>query len=205
MFLDRDGVINEERSDYVKRWEEFRFLPGALEALALLTEAGFGLFVVTNQSAIGRGLVLAGDIRDIHRRMMAEIERAGGHIAQTYCCPHAPEDRCECRKPRPGLLVKAAREYGLELTRCYLIGDKPTDVIAGQAVGCQCVLVLSGLGSRPDDSNSMGARPDGVHVCQDINEAAAWVVQTESQSVSGVGSTERDGRSAPCQPDGTSS
>jgi len=198
VFLDRDGVINEERSDYVKSWQEFRFLPGALEALSSLTEVGFRLFVITNQSAIGRGLVSAADVREIHRRMIVEIERAGGRIAQTYCCPHTPEQDCECRKPRPGLLVRAARECGLELTRCYLIGDKPTDIAAGEAVGCQCVLVPSGLEGRPTECGTVSLHRGGAHVCEDIGEAAAWIIQTESESVSGVGSAERIARSAPC-------
>jgi len=176
VFLDRDGVINEERSDYVKSWREFQFLPGALEAMASLTEAGLPLIVITNQSAIGRGLVSAAEVREIHRRMVAAIEEVGGRIAQIYCCPHTPEQHCECRKPRSGLLLSAAREHDLELARCYLIGDKLTDIAAGQAVGCQCVLVRSGLGDSQDGSMSMDP-PGGLFVCQNIGEAAAWVIQ----------------------------
>src|SRR5688500_5693601 len=105
VFLDRDGVINEYRSEYVRTWEELRFLPGAMEAIARLTRAGIPVVVVTNQSGIGRGVIAREVVDEIHRRMGEEIA-----IAAVMVCPHHPDDACECRKPKPGMLRQAARE-----------------------------------------------------------------------------------------------
>lgn len=181
VFLDRDGVINEERSDYVKSWGEFHFLPGALEAMAALTGAGFRLFVITNQSAIHRGLVSWGQVRDIHRRMREEIERAGGAVEAILVCPHRTDEGCECRKPRPGLLERAAREHSLDLEQCYVIGDKLSDIAAGQAVGCRCALVQTGLGDpheAGDEANVSGA----YRFCRDVKEAAEWILEREGEA-----------------------
>jgi len=181
VFLDRDGVINEERSDYVKSWGEFHFLPGALEAMSELTGAGCRLFVITNQSAIHRGLVSWGQVQDIHRRMREEIERAGGAVEAVLVCPHRPDEGCECRKPRPGLLERAAREYALDLNRCYLIGDKLSDIAAGQAVGCRCALVQTGL-ADPHQAGD-GANVSGAYrLCRDAREAAEWILEREGEA-----------------------
>ncbi len=147
VFLDRDGVINVYRPNYVRSWRDFRFIEGALDALALLTRHDLPLVVVSNQSVIGRGLVARETLDDIHGRMVREIEQAGGKVAAVYCCPHRPEERCACRKPEPGLLVQAARVLGLDLSRSYMIGDSIDDVRAGQRVGCTTLLVRTGRGS----------------------------------------------------------
>ena len=179
VFLDRDGVINEERADYVKNWQEFRFLPGALQAIASLTQAGFRTFVISNQSAINRGLASVEDVEEIHRRMKNEIERAGGDVEAILYCPHTPRENCRCRKPRPGLLEKAAKNYGLELERCYLIGDKLSDIEAGRAVGCYCVLVQTGIGvGEPTGARTSTAV--NCHICADITQAADWIIRVES-------------------------
>lgn len=181
VFLDRDGVINQERSDYVKNWQEFRFLPGAVQAIASLTEAGFRIFVISNQSVINRGHASLEDVEEIHRRMKNEIERAGGVVEGILCCPHMPEENCECRKPRPGLLEKAAKNYGLELERCYLIGDKLSDVAAGQGVGCHCVLVQTGREGTQLVSGQMSI-PGRHRLCRDISQAVAWILQAEREN-----------------------
>jgi len=148
VFLDRDGVINENRDDYVKGWEEIRFLPGVFQALARLAATPFRIGLVTNQSAIGRGILTTEQVEEINRRLVEEIEAHGGRIDGVYYCPHRPDDGCDCRKPRPGLLLRAARELDLELDRSYLIGDAASDVEAAMAAGCRPILVLSGLGQR---------------------------------------------------------
>jgi len=181
IFLDRDGVINEERSDYVKNWQEFRFLPGALQAIARLSKAGLRIFVISNQSVINRGLASLEDVEEIHHRMKNDVERAGGMIEGILYCPHTPEKNCECRKPRPGLLEKAAKIYGLELERCYLIGDKLSDVAAGQAVGCHCVLVQTGR----EGTQSVGGqvRTRGKYrSSRDIGQAVAWILEAEREN-----------------------
>jgi D-glycero-D-manno-heptose 1,7-bisphosphate phosphatase len=146
IFLDRDGVICENRSDYVKSWHEFQFLPGAKRSLAALSRLGLPIIVVTNQSMIGRGLISADTVEEIHERMAAEVAAYGGRIDRIIYCPHHPEERCGCRKPKPGMLVRAAEEIGIDLTRSYFVGDAVSDLLAAQQVGCQPFLVLTGRG-----------------------------------------------------------
>lgn len=142
--LDRDGVINHERADYVKQWSEFEFLPSALPALQRLATLGVPILVITNQSVIGRGLVSGATIQRIHRQAQDVIEKHGGRIDGFFVCPHHPDEKCACRKPKPGLLVQAASRFELELANCLFIGDSITDFQAAQAAGCQSILVASG-------------------------------------------------------------
>src|SRR6266516_2526702 len=148
IFLDRDGVINENRADYVKSWSEFRFLPGSREAIASLTKAGHRIVICTNQAGIARGLIPVETVEDIHRRMLAEIAEFGGVIEKVYYCPHGKDENCGCRKPRPGMLLRARDELGLDLSDAVFIGDSITDIRAGLAVGIRTVLVLTGLGAE---------------------------------------------------------
>lgn len=147
MFVDRDGVICWNRSDHVKSWEEFEFLPGALEALVCLSEADLAIVVVTNQAIVNRGIVPEGVVRDIHDRMVERVQLAGGRIDQVIYCPHRPDENCGCRKPAQGMISAAAERLGLDVAGSYLIGDACTDILAGQAAGCaRCYLVLTGRG-----------------------------------------------------------
>ena len=146
IFLDRDGVINENRSDYVKSWQEFRFLTGSREAIAKLTRAGHRIIVCTNQAAVARGYIASDTVDDIHRRMIASIAEVGGIIEHVYYCPHGKDDQCACRKPRPGMLLRARDELGVDLHDALFIGDSITDVRAGIAAGVRSILVLTGLG-----------------------------------------------------------
>ena len=148
VFLDRDGVINENRDHHVTSWQEFRFLPGALEAVTRLSRAGVRVFVVTNQAIINRGVVSQALVDSINWRMVSEIRRKGGIVEGIACCPHRPEEKCGCRKPKPGMLIDLARRHAVDLTRAALIGDALTDIEAGQAAGCRTVLVLTGRGRR---------------------------------------------------------
>ena len=148
IILDRDGVICENRTDHVKSWDEFRFLPRAKDSLAGLSRLGLPIIVFTNQAIIGRGMVPASVVDDIHRRMVAEVEAFGGRIDRVIYCPHRPEERCACRKPEPGLLLQVAEEMGIELSQSYVIGDAATDLLAGQQVDCRLFLVLTGRGMR---------------------------------------------------------
>ncbi|GAB4530999.1 MAG: D-glycero-beta-D-manno-heptose 1,7-bisphosphate 7-phosphatase [Anaerolineae bacterium] len=148
IFLDRDGVICENRSDHVKSWDEFEFLPGAKESVAALSQLGMPIIVVTNQAIVGRGMVPDRVVDDIHRRMVAELEDHGGRISRVVYCPHRPEDRCPCRKPEPGMLYQVADEMGIDLSRSYMVGDAATDLLAGQRAGCQLYLVLTGRGMQ---------------------------------------------------------
>lgn len=148
VFLDRDGVINENRADYVKSWDEVMFLPGSIEAMARLTRAGHRVIVCTNQAGVARGHMSVDVVEDIHCRMVAEAARSGGHIEKVYYCPHSCEADCPCRKPRPGMLLRARDELALDMRHAVFIGDCITDVLAGIAAGVCPILVLTGLGNE---------------------------------------------------------
>lgn len=144
ILLDRDGVINQERADYIKNWQEFQFLPGVLPALAQLATLPIPIVVITNQSAIGRGIIEAAVVADLHQRLHEVVTAAGGRIDAFFVCPHHPTDNCRCRKPQPGLLQQAAQQFAFSLTEAVFIGDAMTDYAAACAAGCQSILVKSG-------------------------------------------------------------
>ena len=146
--LDRDGVINRDRADYVKTPAELVFLPGSLDAIAALGRAGFGIVVATNQSGVGRGLFGIADLDAIHDRLQAEVSAAGGHLAGIFACPHAPEAGCACRKPRPGLLERIAHWAGIEPAQMIVVGDSARDLEAARGAGARAVLVRTGHGEH---------------------------------------------------------
>ncbi len=146
LFLDRDGVINEDREDYVKSWEEFRFITGVRSALKKLQQAKIPVVVITNQSIIGRGIVTEKELSYIHDRMINAVQKSGGRIAKIYFCPHRPDEQCHCRKPRIGLLKKAAKEMNLDLKKSLFVGDTLKDIQAGKRAGCRTLLVQTGQG-----------------------------------------------------------
>lgn len=171
LFLDRDGVIIENRSNHVRAWQDVAFLPGALSALSALANSDYRVIVVTNQSVIGRGLVSAQDVIDIHQRIVAVVAQRGGRIDASYMCPHAPEDECACRKPQPGLLLQAANEWDIDLAQSIMIGDALSDLAAGQAAGVgQTVLVRTGRGRQQEQLLS-GERGNGIVVTDDLRAA----------------------------------
>lgn len=158
IFLDRDGVIIENRSHYVRSWADVEIFPQALEALARLAGTRYKIVLVTNQSAVGRGLIARETAEEINRRLLKAINAAGGQVHGTYMCPHTPSDGCECRKPRPGMLLRAAQDLSIDLKSSIMIGDALTDLQAGRAAGLHRVaLVRTGRGAsqlqqpRPED------------------------------------------------------
>ena len=150
VFLDRDGVINRRRPDHVKAWEEFEFLPGVLAALASLRSMNTPVVVVTNQGAVGRGLLSAEALGRIHTRMLQAIRAAGGHVEAIYACLHAPAENCRCRKPAPTLLQRASLELGIALPASIMVGDSRSDVEAARAAGCRPVLISDSELADPD-------------------------------------------------------
>ena len=146
ILLDRDGVINRKAAagDYVKDWGEFEFLPGAIEAIRLLTQNGYDIYIITNQRGIARGMMSEHDLEVIHTRMKEELKKNGATIKQIYYCPHSDEDNCDCRKPKPGLLLRAANEHDFDLTKVVFIGDDQPDIEAGNAAGCKVIMVEPG-------------------------------------------------------------
>ena len=151
IFLDRDGVIIENRDRYVRAWADVVFLPGALAALARLSRAPLAVVIVTNQSAVGRGLLSEAEAESINNRLLEAIRAAGGRVDASYLCPHIDADGCDCRKPAPGLLRRAAADLDLDLPRSILIGDALSDLAAGRAAGVgRVALVRTGRGAAQE-------------------------------------------------------
>ena len=148
VILDRDGVINRESPDFIRTPAEWQPLPGSLEAIARLCRAGWTVTVATNQSGVGRGLLTLATLEMIHARMAEALAAHGARLAQIAYCPHLPEDGCDCRKPRPGLLHQIAARQGMALTNVPVIGDSLRDLEAARAVGARPILVRSGNGAR---------------------------------------------------------
>jgi len=145
VFLDRDGVINQKPPEgrYVTRWEDFRVLAGVVEGIALLNQSGYLVIVVTNQRCIAKGLMTAVELETMHERMADVLARAGATIDETYYCPHEIEPPCDCRKPAPGMLLRAARSRGIDLRASWIVGDSENDVEAGRNAGCKTVRLLA--------------------------------------------------------------
>ncbi|TKB48825.1 D-glycero-beta-D-manno-heptose 1,7-bisphosphate 7-phosphatase [Ferrimonas sediminicola] len=175
VFLDRDGVINRDHG-YVHTIEEFEFIPGTLQACARLSQAGYQLVVVTNQSGIARGYYDEGQFRALSQWMGRQFAEAGAPLLGVYFCPHHPEKglpkyvgECECRKPNPGMLLQAAEEHDLDLANSVMIGDKDGDIEAGRRAGvATCIQVCSG---KPVDGSSL---PDWI--ADDLAGAADWLL-----------------------------
>src|SRR5580704_250582 len=144
VFLDRDGVITRKPSEgeYVTRWEEMDVLPGVVDAIRLLNRSKFRVVVVSNQRCVAKGLVTAGELESMHRRMCEQLAAAGATIDGVYYCPHEKWPACSCRKPAPGMLLDAARKYQLDLAASWMIGDSEVDVEAGRNAGCKTARLL---------------------------------------------------------------
>jgi len=191
VFLDRDGVINENRSDHVKSWSEFVFLPEVFEPLRLLATNGMRVIVTTNQAVINRGLVTAETVEEINRGMAGVVAQNGGRIDAIYYCPHRPEENCGCRKPRPGLLLRAAQEWNINLAASYMIGDALSDIDAALAAGCQAILVRTGSGRE----NEPVVREKWPHVpiVNNLRDAVAWILENiRSKLENGKGKVEEE-------------
>lgn len=148
IILDRDGVINEDSDAFIKSVEECHLIAGSVDAIVRLSDAGYQVVVATNQSGIARGLLDEFELAQIHQYITTQIEEAGGRIEAFVYCPHGPDDNCDCRKPKPGLLEKIAAEFGLPLSGCAFVGDSLRDLQAAQAAGCEPILVLTGKGEQ---------------------------------------------------------
>jgi D,D-heptose 1,7-bisphosphate phosphatase len=155
VFLDRDGTLIIDRG-YLRDPEDISFLPGAVAALAGFQRLGLLLFVVSNQSGIGRGLITDEDAGRVHERFVRLLADGGVRLDGIYYCPHTPDAGCACRKPLPGMLLRAAQDFALDMESSVMIGDKPTDVMAGRNAGCRTILFAARCGAE------LSCRPDWV-------------------------------------------
>jgi D-glycero-D-manno-heptose 1,7-bisphosphate phosphatase len=176
VFLDRDGTIIEDVS-YLRRARDVRLLPGAAEALKLLRQAGFLLLVVSNQSAVARGWLTEPDLMDVQGEVERALEAQGAGLDGFYYCPHLPEGtvqqyarECDCRKPEPGMLLRAAGERNVDVRRSYAVGDSERDVEAGRRAGCSTILIGRGASSTAD------------LIARDLREAADLILHRESKA-----------------------
>jgi histidinol-phosphate phosphatase family protein len=175
VFLDRDGVICKDRIGYLKKWSEFEWIPGSREAISRLTKAGFRIFIVTNQSCIGKGIITFQVLEEIHKKMLEEINSYGGQIEKIYVCPHRLEEKCDCKKPGSGLLLQAKKETGAELAGSYMVGDKLIDAEAGKRVGCRTI--IAGTVAEIYSGGDSGVKPD--HIVPDLSEAVNLILDLE--------------------------
>ena len=175
MFLDRDGVINEDRDDYVKSLGELKIYPFAPESIRRLNEAGWPVFVISNQQGVAKGVIAEDSLLKIESEIARRVEEAGGRISGFYHCTHLDSDNCLCRKPKPGMLLTAAREHGIDLVGSIMVGDSERDIVAGKVAGCRAILLLSGHTNRRAVKD-MAAYPD--FVANDLAEATAHITRT---------------------------
>ena len=183
VLLDRDGTINEQMG-YVNHLSRFHLLPGAARAIRGLNEAGLAVVVVTNQSGLARGYFPESLLEAVHAEMYRLLAQEGARLDGLYVCPHHPEAKeerfrldCDCRKPRTGLLERAAAELGLDLGRSYMVGDRWSDLRCGAAVGATTVLVLTGYGRGDALYVGPGQTVQPDHVAEDLERAAAWILE----------------------------
>lgn len=168
--LDRDGTINHDSDQYIKSPAEWKPIKGSLEAIARLTQAGFRVVVATNQSGLARGLFDMAALNAIHDALQRAVHQAGGRIDAIFFCPHADQSGCECRKPRPGMLLEIGKRMNVPMEGVPMVGDSLRDLQAAAAAGARPVLVLTGKGKK---TRAAGGLPAGTEVYADLAAVAA--------------------------------
>jgi D-glycero-D-manno-heptose 1,7-bisphosphate phosphatase len=181
VFLDRDGTIIDDVG-YLDRVDDVAIYPWSADALRLLRRGGFAIVVITNQSGVARGLYPESAVHDVHAHLVETLARGGAVVDGWYHCPHHvdavdPAYRldCDCRKPKPGMLVRAAADLGLDLARSVVVGDRWSDVAAARAVGAAGVLVRTGVGAREEQTPEAGLTADAI--VPSLAEAASWILR----------------------------
>ena len=175
VLMDRDGVINYDSDQYIKSPQEWHAIPGSLEAIALLNAKGYKVVVITNQSGLARGLFDQAMLDRIHLKMNQLAAEKGAHIEAIYFCPHGPDNHCDCRKPKPGLLYAFAADKGVELKLVPFIGDSLRDILAAQAAGAQPILVKTGKGQKTLTQNPHLNIP----VFENLYDAANYLISRQ--------------------------
>lgn len=178
VFLDRDGVINRDSPNYIKRVAEFELLPRSLAAIRELTRSGYHVILITNQSVIGRGMVSEAGLARIHEHLKQTVAAGGGRIEDIFFCPHTPDDGCACRKPKPGLIRMAAQTYGIDVARTVMVGDSAKDIACARGAGCgAAVLVRTGNGRAAAKTLADHNMPVDYHA-DDLFDAVEWILRS---------------------------
>jgi D-glycero-D-manno-heptose 1,7-bisphosphate phosphatase len=177
VILDRDGVVNVDSDQFIKHPDEWKAIPGSLEAIAQLNQAGYRVVIATNQSGVGRGLFDMVTLNAIHEKMMDALSRVGGRIEAIFFCPHAANVGCECRKPAIGLFVEISQRYSIPLSHVPCIGDSLRDLQAADTVGGQPILVRTGKGEK---TLATGGLPEGTRIFDDLAEAVREIIAEQS-------------------------
>lgn len=183
VFIDRDGVINKDPGgwtahNYVTNWKNFHFLPGSIEALKLLNKNNIKAIVISNQAGVSKGYFSKSELDGVTSKMLHEVNKNGGKIEDVFYCVHKDEDNCSCRKPKSGLLEKAASRYGIDIKGVYFMGDSEADVIAGKNIGCKTIFLLSGKTPR-SQANLWKVKPD--HIFENLLAAVKWLLAKEER------------------------
>jgi len=183
--MDRDGVINQKapEGEYITRWEDFHFLPGVTEGIALLNRAGYSVVVVTNQRCIAKGLMTGADLEKMHARMTNFLAQAGAAIDGIYYCPHELGQSCHCRKPAPGMLLDAARSRGIGLPASWMIGDSDVDIEAGKNAGCKTARLAAITEHANQAGSRKGKRNNADIVAPSLLDAVRQILLQESVAV----------------------
>ncbi len=175
VFLDRDGTMAKD-VHYCSRPEDFELFTGVPGAIKKLNDHGFKVVVVTNQSGVGRGFFTEDTLRLIHEKMVNNLTHQGAKLDGIYYCPHHPNENCNCRKPKIGLLVRAKRDLEIDFKRSYMVGDMALDIEVGQAVGCKTILITGG-----DKIGKITVKPD--QMTSNLAEAIDWILKTENDGI----------------------
>ncbi len=178
VLLDRDGVVNKDSEEFIKRPEEWEVLPGVIEAIRKLHVAGLPVCICSNQSGIARGIVPMAGLIAINKRIHAEVRRGGGSIGLIRYCPHGPDEGCRCRKPAPGMILDACRWLSINPSTALFIGDRRTDLQAARAAGCRAALVRTGHGSQTEKELGEASLP----VFDDLSQVVEFLLQRPSVS-----------------------
>jgi len=177
VFMDRDGVLVENVEDYIRRWEQVEFYDQAFRAVKRLHDSPYEMVVISNQSLVGRGIMALEDVLTLNRQILDVFESQGVQFEGAYICPHAPEDDCDCRKPKPGMVLRAAREHDLDLGSSYFVGDALTDMEAAEAAGVKGILVRTGRGSRTIEELGPEVR---WPIASDLDEAVSIILRSHA-------------------------
>lgn len=189
VFMDRDGTISEEVG-YLNHLSRYRLMPRSLEAIRLVNRAGILAIVTTNQSGVARGYFSESLVHEVHALLRSRAAEAGARLDAIYYCPHHPREGdpplradCDCRKPRPGMILRAAREHRIDLARSYVIGDSLADIEAAAAAGVPGILVLTGYGRGLVEHQSDRLRVAPLHTAEDLLDAVRWILAREGIAV----------------------